>query len=77
MIFPFVRDKANPLHVHSHAGDSDDKIVAMMVGGVVAIAAVFHNMNSCNNPHNNVNNLEDNDNSLQLSNRKWHGGVLF
>ncbi len=77
MIFPFIRDKANPLHVHSHAGDSNDKIVSMMVRGGAAIAASFHITDSCDNHHDDVNILDNNDNSLQLSNRKRHGGVLF
>ncbi len=34
MIFPFIRDAANLLKVDSHAGDSNDKVVAMVVGVV-------------------------------------------
>ncbi len=68
----FVWDEANLLHFHSHDGDSNNKIIAMMVGGSTAVAAAFHNMDSCDNHHDNVNNLDNNDNSLQSSNRKLH-----
>ncbi len=63
MIFPFVRDKANLLDVHSHAGDCNDKIVAMMVEGDAAVAAAFHNIDSCNNHHDNMNNFDNDDDS--------------
>ncbi len=77
MIFPFAGDKANLFHVHSHAGDSNNKIVAMMVRDGAAIVAAFHNMDSCVNHHDNVNNLDNNDNSLQSSNRKLHVVCCF
>ncbi len=77
LIFPFVRYGDNLLHVHSHTGHSNNKIVAMMVGGSAAIAAAFHDMDNCDNHHDDMNNLDNNDDSLQLSNRNQHGGVLF
>ncbi len=41
MIFPFVGEEANLLHFHSHDGNSDNKIVAMMVGCGAAVAAAL------------------------------------
>mmetsp|Transcript_23489 Transcript_23489/g.48803 ORF Transcript_23489/g.48803 Transcript_23489/m.48803 type:complete len:83 (-) Transcript_23489:167-415(-) len=77
MIFPFVRDAANPLRVDCHAGDSDNEIVAMVVGGGAAAAIAFQDMDGCDNHPNSVNNLDDDDNSLDATNREWHGGALF
>ncbi len=65
IMFPFVRDAANLLQVDSHAGDSDKEIVvAMVVGGGAAIATAFQNMESCNNHHNDMNNVDNDDNGL-------------
>ncbi len=58
-------------------GYPNDKNVAMMVGSGAAIAVAFHNMDSCKNHHDNVNNLDNDDDSLQLSNRTQHGGALL
>ncbi len=77
MMFHFDGDKANPIHVHSRGGDPNNEIVSMMVGGSAVVAAAFHDLGSCDNHHNNVNNVDDNDNSLQSSNGKQHGGALF
>ncbi len=77
MIFSFARDTANLLQVDSCAGDSDNMIISMVVLGGAAIATAFHDMDSCNNHHDNMNNLDNDDNSLQATNRKQHGDVLF
>ena len=77
MMFCFVGDEANPLHVHSHDYDSDDEIVSMMVGGSAVFASAFQDLGSFNNHHDNVNNLDNDDNSLNSLNKKWHGGALF
>ncbi len=47
MMFHFVGDEANPLHVHSHGNDSNNEIVSMMVVGGAVVAAAFHNLGSC------------------------------
>ncbi len=51
MIFPFIGDTNNPLQVDGHAGESNNKIVAMVGGGEAAIATAFHEQDSCNNHH--------------------------
>ncbi len=76
-MFHFVGDEANPLHDHSHGGDSDNEIVSMMVVGGAVSAAAFHYLGSCDNQHNNVNNVDNDNDSLKSSNRKQHGGALF
>ncbi len=42
MIFPFIGDATNLLQVGAHAGESNNKIVTMVVGGGAAISSAFH-----------------------------------
>ncbi len=64
MIFPFIGDATNLLQVGAHAGESNNKIVTMVVGGGAPVAAAFHEMDSCDNHH------DINGDSFQLTNRK-------
>ncbi len=76
MIFPFIGDATNLLQVDAHAEDSINKIVAIVIGGDAAIAAAFHEMDSSNN-HHEVNNTDNDGNSLPSSNTNQHAGALF